>query len=64
MLKPLTVQITTNWEMLKEMGIPDHLTCLLKNLYMGQETTVGTGNGKTDWVKIGKGVQQGCLRPP
>ena len=63
MLKPLTVWITTNREILKEMGIPDHLTCLLRNLYMGQEAAVGTGN-ETDWFKIGKGVWQGCLRPP
>ena len=55
--KPLTVWITTNWEILKEMGIPDHLTCLLKNLYAGQEVTVRTGHGKTDWFQIGKGVR-------
>ena len=47
--KPLTVWITTNWKILKEMGIPDHLTCLLRNLYAGQEATVGTGHGTTDW---------------
>ena len=47
-LKPLTMQITTNWKILKEMGIPDHLTCLLRNLYAGQEATVRTGHGTTD----------------
>ena len=54
--KPLTVWITTNWKILKEMGIPDHLTCLLRNLYAGQEATVRTGHGTTDWFQIGKGV--------
>ena len=48
------------WKILKEMGIPDHLTCLLKNLYAGQEVTVRTGHGTTDWFKIGKGVCQDC----
>ena len=48
------------WKILKEIGIPDHLTCLLKNLYAGQETTVRTGHGTTDWFQIGKGVRQGC----
>ena len=52
------------WEILKEMGIPDHLTCLLRNLYAGQEATVRTGHGKTDWLQIGKGVQQGCILSP
>ena len=47
------------WKILKEMGIPDHLTCLLRNLYAGQEATVRTGHGKTDWFQIGKGVHQG-----
>ena len=47
--------------MLKEMGIPDHLTCLLRNLYAGQEATVGTGHGTTDWFQIRKGVHQGCI---
>ena len=56
MPKPLTVWITTNWTILKEMGIPDHLTCLLRNLYAGQEATVRTGHGTTDWFQIGKGV--------
>ena len=49
------------WKILKEMGIPDHLTCLLRNLYAGQEATVGTGHGTTDWFQIGKGVHQGCI---
>ena len=48
----------------KEMGIPDHLACLLRNLYAGQETTVRTGLGKTDWFQIGKGVRQGCILSP
>ena len=52
--KPLTVWITTNWKILKEMGILDHLTCLLRNLYAGQEATVRTGHGTTDWFQIGK----------
>ena len=62
--KPLTVWITTNWKILKEMGIPDHLTCLLRNLYAGQEATVRTGHGTTDWFQIGKGVRQGCILSP
>ena len=61
---PLTVQITTNWKILKEMGIPDHLTCLLRNLYAGQEATVRTGHGTTDWLQIGKGIRQGCILSP
>ena len=52
------------WKILKEMGIPDHLTCLLRNLYAGQETTVRTGHGTTDWFQIGKGVHQSCIFPP
>ena len=48
------------WKILKEMGIPDHLTCFLRNLYAGQEATVRTGHETTDWFQIGKGVQQGC----
>ena len=52
------------WKILKEMGIPDHLTCLLRNLYVGQETTVRTGHGTTDWFQIGKGVRQGCILSP
>ena len=49
------------WKILKEMGKPDHLTCLLRNLYAGQEATVRTGYGTTDWFQIGKGVHQGCI---
>ena len=49
------------WKILREMEIPDHLTCLLRNLYAGQEATVGTGHGTTDWFLIGKGVHQGCI---
>ena len=63
MPKPLTVWVT-NWKILKERGIPDHLTCLLRNLYAGQEATVRTGFGKTDWFQIGKGVHQGCILSP
>ena len=59
--KPLTVWITTNWKILQEMRIPDHFTCLLRNLNAGQEATVKTECGTTDWFKIGKGVCQGCI---
>ena len=52
------------WKILQEMGIPDHLTCLLRNLYAGQEATVRTRRGTTDWFKIGKGVRQGCILSP
>ena len=52
------------WKILKEMGIPDNLTCLLRNLYAGQEATVRTGHGTTDWFQIGKGVLQGCILSP
>ena len=52
------------WKILKDMGIPDHLTCLLRNLYAGQEATVRTGHGKTDWFQIGKRVHQGCILSP
>ena len=52
------------WKILKEMGIPDHLTCLLRNLYAGSEVTVRTGHGTTDWLQIGKGVCQGCILSP
>ncbi|MEH9452077.1 reverse transcriptase domain-containing protein, partial [Klebsiella pneumoniae] len=52
------------WKILKEMGIPDHLTCLLRNLYAGQEATVRTGHGTTDWFQIGKGGRQGCILSP
>ena len=52
------------WKILKEMGIPDHLTCFMRNLYAGQEATVRTGHGTTDWFQIGKGVSQGCILSP
>ena len=52
------------WKILKEMGIPDHLTCLLRNLFAGQEATVRTGHGTTDWFQIGKGVRQGYILSP
>ena len=61
MPKALTVWITINWKILKMMGIPDHLTHLLRNLYAGQEATGRTGHGTTDWFQIGKGVRQGCI---
>ena len=61
MPKPLTVWITTNWKILKQMGIPDHLTCLLRNLYAGQEETVKTGHGTTDWFQIRKGIHQSYI---
>ena len=61
MPKPLPVWITINWKILKEMGIPDHLICLLRILYAGQEATVRTGNGTTDWFQIRKRVCQGCI---
>ena len=60
---PLIVWITINWK-IREMGIPDHLTCLFRNLYAGQEVTVKTGLGTTDWFQIGKGVRQGCILSP
>ena len=63
-LKPLTMWITTNQGKFLEMGVPDHLTCLLRNLHMGQEATVRTGNGTTDWFQIGKGVCKGCILLP
>ena len=52
------------WKILKEMGIPEHLTCLLRKLYAGQEATVRTGHGTVDWFKTGKGVRQGCILSP
>ena len=52
------------WKIMKEMGLPDHLICLLRNLYAGQEATVETGHGTTDWFQIGKGVRQGCISSP
>ena len=64
MLKPLATWITTNWKILKEKGIPDHLTCLLRNLHAGQEATVRARHGTMDWFKTGKGVQQGCILSP
>ena len=56
--------ITTNWKILNKMGIPNHLTCLLRNLYAGQEATLRTGHGTMEWFKIGKGVQQVCILSP
>ena len=64
MPKHLTVWITTNCKILQEMGIPDHLTCLLRKLYAGQETTVRTGHGTTDWFQIWEGVCQSCILSP
>ena len=64
MPKPLTMWITTNWKILKEMGIPGHLTYLLRNLYAGQEATVRIGHGTTDCFQIQKGVRQGCILSP
>ena len=64
MPKPLTMWITTNWKILQEMGIPNHLPCLLRNLYAGQEATVRTGLGTPDWFQIRKGVRQGCILSP
>ena len=60
----LTMPKPKLWEILKEMGIPDHLTCLLRNLYVRQEATVRTGHGTKDWFQIGKGVRQGCILSP
>ena len=62
--KPLTVWTTTNCGKFLEIGIPDHLTCLLRNLYAAEEATVRTGHGTTDWFQIGKGVHQGCILSP
>ena len=64
MPKPLTVWITINWGKFWEMGIPDCLTCLLRNPYASQEVTVRTERGTTDWFQIGKGVHQGCILSP
>ena len=64
MPKPLTVDHNKLWKILKETGIPDRLTCLLRNLYAGQEATVRNGHGMTDWFQIGKGVRQGCILSP
>ena len=62
--KFLTMWITTNWNILKEMGIPDHFTCFLRNLYASQEATVRTRYGAMDWFQIGKGVHQACILSP
>ena len=64
MPKPLTVWITTNWKILNEVGTPDHLTYLLRNLYADEEATIRTGYGTTDWFQIGKGVHQGSILSP
>ena len=64
MPKPLTVWITTNWKILQEMGIPDHLPCLLRNLCAGQKVIVRIVHGAMDWFQIGKGVCQGCILTP
>ena len=64
MPKPLTVNHNKLWKILKEMGMPDHLTCLLRNLYAGQEATVRTGHGTMDWFQSGKAVCQGCILSP
>ena len=62
--KPLTVWITTNWKILQEIGISDHLNCFLRNPYAGQEATVRTEHGTTEWFQIGKAVCQGCILSP
>ena len=64
MLKPLAVWITINWKILQEMGIPDHLTYLLRNLYVGQEATVRTRHGTMGWFQVEKGICQGCILNP
>ena len=64
MPKPLTLDHNKLWKILKEMGIPDHLTCILRNLYAGQEATVRTGHGTIDRFQIEKGVHQGCILSP
>jgi len=64
MLKPLTVWITTHWKILKEMGIPDYLTCLLRSMYASQEAAVRTRHETIDWFQIGKGIRQGCILLP
>ena len=64
MPKPLTVDHNTLWKILKEMGLPDHMTCLLRNLYAGEEATVRTEHGTTDWFQTEKGVRQGCVLSP
>ena len=62
--KPLTVWITTNWKILQEIGISDHLTGLLRNLHAAQKAIVRTGHGTTDWLQIRKGIHQGCILSP
>ena len=64
MLKPLSVQITTDWKILIEMGIPDHLICLLRSMYAGKEATIRTGHGTMNWFQIGKGVPQAVFNYP
>ena len=64
MPKPLTMWITTNWKILQQMGIPDHLTCLLRNLYAGQEAIIRTEHGTMDWFQIGKGICQDFILSP
>ena len=64
MQKPLSVWITKSWKILQERGIPDHLTCFLRNLYVGQEATVRARHGTMDWFQIGKGIYQGCISSP
>ena len=64
MTKPSIVWITTTWKILQEMGIPDHLTCLMRNLYSSQEVTFKPGHGTRDWFQIEKGVRQGCILSP
>ena len=64
MPKPLTVDHNKLWKILQEMGIPDHLTCPLRNQYVGQEVTVRIGHGTTDWFQIGKGICQDCILLP
>ena len=64
MPKSLTVWITVNWKILKEIGIPDYINCFLRNLYAGQEATVRTGHGTTDWFQMDKGVCQACILSP
>ena len=64
MPKPLTGWITTNWKIVQETGVPDHLNCRLRNLYAGQEATVRTGYETTDWFQVWKGVCQGCILSP
>ena len=64
MPKPLTVDHHKPWKIMEELGIPDYLTCFLRNMYAGQEATVRMGHGTTDWFQIGKGVRQGCILSP